>query len=320
MRQALGFAIAAALALGATAATHVTDLQANSSLSLTPIIDRSRDAGRAIARPLGGIAFTFSGQAALSARRTRHAVTSDYVVLEWNEIAVNTVGTQPPFPSTRFMATVQLAVFEAVNAISGKYEPYLGTIAASAGASTEAAAITAAHGVLKAFFPSAAVSLDQQRDASLASIPDGQGKSGGIAVGEAAAGAMIVERSGDGSTPAQFHLPPNADPYEWQPTPSCSPAGGAFFHWRNVKPFGVQTSSQFRAEPPPALTSEKYARDFNESVRLGGITSPHRSRHNASVARIYAAQPPHVGWNLVARRSSTGVTTTSPIPHARWRS
>jgi hypothetical protein len=228
--------------------------------------------------------------------------TSDYVVLEWNEIAVNTIGTQPPFPSTRFMATVQLAVFEAVNAIGGKYEPYLGTIAASAGASSEAAAITAAHGVLKAFFPSAAVTLDQQRDASLASIPDGQGKSGGIAVGEAAAAAMIAERTGDGSTPAQFHMPTNADPYEWQPTPSCSPAGGAFLHWRDVKPFGVLSSSQFRAEPPPALTSEKYARDFKELVRRGGIASPHRSQHNASVARIYAAQPPHVGWNLVARQ------------------
>src|SRR4030095_8252618 len=110
-----------------------------------------------------------------------------------------------PFPSTRLMATVQLAVFEAVNAISGKYEPYLGTIAAAAGASTEAAALTAAHGVLKAFFPAAAAVLDQQRDDFLALILDGQAKTDGIAVGEAAAAAMIAERTGDGSVAAQFY-------------------------------------------------------------------------------------------------------------------
>jgi hypothetical protein len=153
-----------------------------------------------------------------------------------------------------------------------------------------------------AFFPSAAATLDLQRDASLATIPDSAGKTAGIAVGQAAAAAMIAERTGDGSTPAQFHVPANADPYEWQPTPSCSPSGGAFFHWSNVRPFGILSASQFRAEPPPALTSERYARDFNEIQRVGGTTSTHRSRHKASIARIYAAQPPHQGWNLVARQ------------------
>ena len=238
-------------------------------------------------------------------RKTLGAVTSDDVVLQWNEIAVNTIGAQPPFPSTRFMATVQVAVFEAVNAISGKYEPYLGTIAAPRGTSTEAAAITAAHGVLKAFFPAAATTLDQQRTDSLALIPDGQAKTDGIAVGESAAVAMIAERTGDGSAPPQFHVPPNSDPYEWQRTPSCPSAGGAFLHWRNVNPFGVQSSSQFRADAPPALTSAEYANDLNEVLALGDINSLNRSQHDADVARIYAAQPPHQGWNSVARQIIT---------------
>jgi hypothetical protein len=64
----------------------------------------------------------------------------------------------------------------------------------------------------------------------------------------------------------------------------------------------VQSSAQFRAGPPPALTSDRYARDLNEVLRIGGIASAHRSRHKASVARIYAAQPPHQGWNLLARQ------------------
>jgi hypothetical protein len=233
---------------------------------------------------------------------TQGSVASDDVVLQWNEIAVTTVGAQPPFPATRSMAMVQLAVFEAVNSISGKYEPYVGVIGAPAGASTEAAAVAAAHGVLKALFPAAGDPLDQQLHASLAWLPDSQAKSDGIAVGEAAAAAMMSERIGDGSIPAQFHVPPNSDPYEWQPTPSCPPAGGAFFHWGNVKPFGVQSSSQFRADPPPALASGEYARDLNEVMALGGIDSPDRSQQDGYAARIYAAQPPHQGWNSVARQ------------------
>ena len=228
--------------------------------------------------------------------------TSDDVVLQWNEIAVTTIGAQPPFPSTRFMATVQVAVFEAVNAITSRYEPYLGTVTAPAGASAEAAAITAAHGVLKAFFPGATLTLDQQRTDSLAVIPDGQAKTDGIAVGEAAAAGMIAERTGDGSAPPQFHVPPNSDPYEWQRTPSCPAAGGAFLHWRNVNPFGVQSSSQFRAAAPPSLASGEYAKDLNEVLHFGDLNSLNRSQHDADVARIYAAQPPHQGWNSVARQ------------------
>ena len=242
-------------------------------------------------------------------RGARHAVqTSDYVVLEWNEIAVSTIGAQPPFPSTRFMATVQLAVFEAVNAISGKYEPYLGTITGSAGASTEAAAIAAAHGVLKAFFPSAAVTLDQQRDASLASILDGQGRTAGIAVGEAAAAAMIAERADDGSTPAQFHIPANADPYEWQPTPSCSPAGGAFVHWGNVKPFGILSSSQFRADPPPAAHQREIRAGFQRGLK-------DRRPHQPSPVTTQGRRRPH----LRGAAAPPGVEPRGPPDHQQAR-
>ena len=75
------------------------------------------------------------------------------VVLDWNAIMLNTIGGQNPFFQARFAAITQTAVFEAVNAITGDYEPYLGTIAALPGASAEAAAVAAAHGVLKNYFP-----------------------------------------------------------------------------------------------------------------------------------------------------------------------
>lgn len=230
------------------------------------------------------------------------STTSDAIVLEWNEIAVTTIGAQPPFPSTRFMATVQVAVFEAVNAITGEYEPYLGTISAPQGASPEAAAVTAAHGVLKAFFPAQAATLDQRRADSLATIQDGQAKDDGITVGEAAAAAMVANRTNDGSAPPQFHMPQNSDPYEWQTTAGCPAGGGAFKHWPNVKPFGVVSSSQFRADPPPKLKSGKYAHDYNEVLAVGEINSTLRPPDRAEVAQLYAAQPPHFGWNSVLRQ------------------
>ena len=70
------------------------------------------------------------------------------VVLDWNEIAMATLASQrqSPFAQARFMSSTQLAVFEAVNAITSDYESYLGTVVAPAGASAEAAAATAAHG------------------------------------------------------------------------------------------------------------------------------------------------------------------------------
>jgi hypothetical protein len=243
------------------------------------------------------------------------AFTSDAIVLQWNEIAVATIGAQPPFPASRFMATVQVAVFEAVNAITGDYEPYLGTITAPPGASTEAAAVAAAHGVLKAFFPAQGATLDQQRADSLATIPDGQAKNDGIAVGEAAAAAMIANRTNDGSAPPQFHTPPNSDPYEWQTTAGCPAGGGAFKHWPNVKPFGVESSSQFRADPPPKLTSGRYARDYNEVQAVGEINSTLRPQDRADVARFYNAQPVHYGWNSVLRQIAStrndGISSTA---------
>jgi hypothetical protein len=196
--------------------------------------------------------------AAQKANKQINTGLSDDVVLQWNEIAYNRMPGGSPFPTLRYMATIQLAVFEAVNSITGKYEPYLGTISAPAGASPEAAAITAARDTLTAFFGQS-MSLDELRDASLAAIPDGQAKTDGISVGHAAAAAMIANRTGDGSAPPMFYTPTSSDPYEWQVTPGpCAASGaGVFRHWPNVRTFGVKSSSQFRAEPPPELGSGK---------------------------------------------------------------
>jgi hypothetical protein len=230
------------------------------------------------------------------------AISRADVVLEWNSIMVTTLSSQNPFAQARFAAITQLAVFEAVNAVTGDYQPYLGTIPASPGASADAAAVAAAHRVLRTYFPGSADALDARRNASLASIPDGPAKDMGIALGIAAADAMIAERSADGSAPPAFHVPPSSDPGEWQRTPSCPAAGGILRHWGQVAPFGIESSSQFRSDPPPALDSAQYAHDYNEVRLVGGQDSAARPQDRADVARFYAIVLAVGTWNPAVRQ------------------
>ena len=228
------------------------------------------------------------------------AVSSADPVLEWNSIMVNTTATQNPFFQARFAAITQLAVFEAVNAIDQDFEPYLGTITAPPGASPDAAAVAAAHAVLENYFPGDASTLDAAYVASLARIPNGSAKQDGIAVGEAAAGALIALRTGDGSTPPEFYSPTSPAPGAWQPTPSCPPAGGVLLQWRDLRPFAIESTDQFRSAPPPTLTSQRYARDYNEVMRVGSINSQFRPQDRADVALFYAATAPVPVWNSAA--------------------
>jgi len=230
------------------------------------------------------------------------------VVLEWNTIAVNTAvaNHQNPFAQARYAAIVQLAVFEAVNAITGEYQPYLGTITAPPGASAEAAAIEAAYQTLSTYFPNSASTLFTERANSLAQIPDGQAKSDGIATGDAAALAMIALRANDGSSPPQFKVPGPPVPGEWQATPSCPVvngiAVGIAFQWQNVTPFGIPSVSNFLLDPPPALTSDKYAQAYNEVVTVGSVNSTQRPPDRANVALFYAASSPTQVFNQAAEQ------------------
>jgi hypothetical protein len=231
-------------------------------------------------------------------------------VLEWNGIMQATVSTQNPFAQARLASITQLAVFTAANAVTRRYEPYIEGIAAPDGASADAAVVAAAHMVLRHYLPGAAASLDAARQQSLAAIPDGPGKQAGIAVGEAAAAAMIDLRTDDGAAPPQFFLPSSTDSGEWQLTPSCPPAGGILLHWGNVTPFGVPSSAQFRSSPPPALTSGRYRRDYVEVMEVGDAASTLRPADRADVARFYNVVLAVAVWNDVARQIATARKAT----------
>ena len=147
-------------------------------------------------------------------------------VTDWNAIMQTTVASGNANIQARSGAIVQLSVFEAVNAVIGDYEPYLGTIAAPAEASPDAAAVAAAYRTLITLYSGSAATLNPARAASLAAIPDGPATDAGIAVGEAAASAMLLLRANDGAALAQS-LPytPGTEHGDWQPAPpSLAPA------------------------------------------------------------------------------------------------
>ncbi len=264
----------------------------------------------------GGTKKRTLGLCMLMATLFASAVAKADAVLDWNVIAVNTAvaNSQNPFAQARSAAIVQLAVFESVNAITGEYHPYLGTIVAPPGASADAAAIQAAYRVLSTYFPGSAWTLDPERANSLASIPDGQAKTDGIATGEAAALAMIALRADDGSSPPQFKIPGPPVPGEWQATPSCpivnGVAVGVAFQWQNVTPFGIPSAGDFLLDPPPALASNKYAKTYNEVMTVGSIDSTERPQDRANVALFYAASSPTQVFNQAVQQ----------VAQERWHS
>ena len=153
--------------------------------------------------PLGSIAITLLVAASLSAQN---------VVVQWNAIASTTIITnagEGSVSSGVWLAYVHLAVFDAVNAIDHRFQPYLFTANAPAGANENAAAIAAAHRVLVTYFPSQQPTLDSQFAASIAAISDTTANiSAGIAVGENAAQALVTARANDGLLAKVSYTPP----------------------------------------------------------------------------------------------------------------
>lgn len=203
------------------------------------------------------------------------------------------------------MAMVQAAVFDAVNSIDRSYNPYLALIAAPSTASEDAAAAQAAHDILVALFPTQALPLDLQLKESLQGITDGADMTAGIMVGQTAAQNIVAARANDGANRVVDYTP-GTNPGDWQPTP---PAFASAFHpeWGSVTPFCIQSGSQFRPPPPPALTSAEYTAAFNQVKDLGAFDSTTRTADQTQAALFWAAiVGPNSGaigeWNLVAQQ------------------
>ena len=225
------------------------------------------------------------------------------VVSDWNTIAVNTfvANKQNPFAQGRYVAIVQLAVFEAVNSITGEYTPYLGTLPSRPWASPEAAAIEAAYKVLNAYFPS--TSLLNERNNALAQIPDGQAKVDGITAGDDAAAAMVALRAHDGAATGPFTKAPGpVAPGVWQLTAAKTCTAGIAFNWQFVTPFGIPSARDYLLGPPPALTSEEYTKAYNEVMTVGEMNSAARPQDRSNVALFFAAASPTQAFNQAAQQ------------------
>jgi hypothetical protein len=223
-------------------------------------------------------------------------------VTTWNVYATNAlIGTaaQAPPVAAQHLAMVHGAVYDAVNAIDGGHEGYL--LSSRVGTpfdSKDAAAAAAAYRVLTSVVPAQDALLRAQYDASLAGVPDGTQKTRGIAVGEAAAAAMIAARTADGRF-GPYRNPVGTTPGAWRPVlPAFVNDPNAWL--KDVKPFMIESSSQFRSKGPNELTSKKYAREFAEAKSMGSATSTERTADQTHAAR-YWIENAAATWNRVAR-------------------
>ena len=150
------------------------------------------------------------------------------------------------------------------------------------------------------YFPAAAAALNAARDTDLAAIPNGPAKTAGIAVGMAAANAMIALRAADGSSPLLAIIPTSTAAGDYQLTTGC--AAAMFYNWQNVTPFGIANASDFLLGPPPSLASNQYAKDYLEVETVGASTSADRPADRADVVRLYAASSPSFVLSMATRQ------------------
>lgn len=249
-------------------------------------------------------------------------IAKDDAVVTWNQIMLNAIAigkTAPPVAS-RAMAMVQTAVFDAVNNIVQKYQNYAITETVSVADSpaataikAEAAAVQAAYTVLTTLFASQKSTFDAALTTSLSTITDGQAKTDGLAVGKIIADRVIAARANDGSA-TKVAYTPGTNPGDWQPTAivtnpdgTTTPAAAVLPQWGNVTTFGIPQVDVInnRPAPPPALTSEQYATEFNQVKDLGALNSTTRTVEQTEIAKFWAdgagtfTPPGH--WNQIAQ-------------------
>jgi membrane-associated phospholipid phosphatase len=232
------------------------------------------------------------------------------VVLDWNAVmmaAIRLDNTGPTL-STRNLAMLHLAIFDAVNSVERTHQPYAFEVETSAGTSVEAAAAAAGYSVVKALYPGIGARADETFELWRAGAPDDDSTREGIALGNDVARLMLAHRAGDGAATEVPYIP-SPDPGQWRRTPP-------FFRppltpgWRYVKPFAIAEVEPFVSPPPPALDSPAYAMDLNEVVRLGAKASLERTEEQGLIARFwsdfsYTAMPPG-HWHEIAATIAAG--------------
>ena len=216
------------------------------------------------------------------------------VVTDANTGAAEIAAKHPATPpAVRTMAIVQVSVFEAVSAITGRYPAFRAKVTAPPGASVEAAVASATRTALLKLMPAQQAAIDADYQAALKPLADGRAKSDGIGVGEQAAAAILASCADDGSVAPNTYQPhTTAGVY----VPTMFPAVP---HWGKRKPWVMASADQFRPGPPPSLTSETWRRDYAEIKALGGKNSTQRTAEQTAIAQFWEATAPVVYWPVV---------------------
>jgi hypothetical protein len=231
--------------------------------------------------------------------RASGSATQPDEAIQWNQEMLQLLqvpGAQPAtIHPTRTLAITQLAVLDAVNATKRGSDHFRHSGGGSADAATAAAARTA----LEALLPSQQPAIESFYQASLAQIGSGRGVERGIRVGENVANTVLAARANDGAAVAPTPFTPLSGPGEYQLTPP-SFAAAAFTQTAHVTPFVLSSATQFRPPAPPALTSARYASDFNEVKSLGEINSTTRTADQTAIGRFWGGAPIWIVWNQIA--------------------
>lgn len=245
---------------------------------------------------------------AVFATLTTTTVRADEVA-DWNrnlfEAARLNNPPTSPLVMTRNAALVQAAVFDAINGIERRYTPVHVEPAAEPGSSRRAAAVEAAYAVLVRLYPSQSATLLVKRDASIAAITDdedgdpGRSIERGIAWGQTVADAIWAWRLTDGITPAPAPFLGGANVGQWRPTPPGF-LSGAGVQFSYMTPWVIDSPSQFRPGGPPALTSQRYATDFNETKLKGDISGLNRTEDESLYSRFWNFSSANAYWNQIA--------------------
>jgi membrane-associated phospholipid phosphatase len=227
------------------------------------------------------------------------------VVLDWNALALDAVreSNSAPTLSTRNLAILNLAMWEAFNAVEPRCQPYHFDLDPPAGALAEAAVVGAGYQAIRLLYPSYSARADDLLAVWLESTPATDGRAAGLAFGSEVAGMMHDLRAGDGSATQVPYLPSD-DPGEWRRTPP-------YFrppldpHWRYVEPFALREVEPFVAPPPPDMRSPAYARAFEEVRVLGALESALRTEEQSLIAVFwsdfsYTAMPPGHWYEIAA--------------------
>jgi PAP2 superfamily len=227
------------------------------------------------------------------------------VITDWDEKAVAVATPMPPYTAQRLMGMVHAAMFDSVNSIERRYQPYLVQLPATPSTSKEAAAAAAAAAVLGSIDAKIAGQMRAALSSYLESMPEGASKSDGLKLGAAVAAKVLEARENDGAD-APDDYRPRTTPGVYVPTPITAAS-----MWPNVKPFIMSTPFQFRPAPPVALDSDQWAADFNEIKGYGGKSSVKRTAQQTETARFWlmvgpAAYHPFVRQLVSAKQMDVG--------------